>query len=193
MGEISNSQKKVWIFKLFSEGKTPVQVVVRLDIPADVVQSMYREFWELTGMHKLNVIYEEKKDSLPSLLKLHEIVEEQRMGENEVVNVLKLANNNELRDLQEKVEYFRNQIRNLELEKDKCTNDVLVLTRRIDELRETVNAYDASLNEKREEIAVLNREQKRLDNLVINNRDNKNNDDSDTEVIYSSGDWFDFR
>jgi chromosome segregation ATPase len=178
---------------LFSEGKTPVQVVVRLDIPADVVQSMYREFWELTGMHKLNVIYEEKKDSLPSLLKLHEIVEEQRMGENEVVNVLKLANNNELRDLQEKVEYFRNQIRNLELEKDKCTNDVLVLTRRIDELRETVNAYDASLNEKREEIAVLNREQKRLDNLVINNRDNKNNDDSDTEVIYSSGDWFDFR
>lgn len=60
------------------------------------------------------------------------------MGENEVINVLKLANNNELRDLQEKVEYFRNQIRNLELEKTKCTNDVLILTRRIDELRETV-------------------------------------------------------
>jgi hypothetical protein len=65
-------------------------------------------------------------------------VEKQGMGENEVINVPKLANNNELRDLQEKVEYFRNQIRNLELEKTKCTNDVLILTRRIDELRETV-------------------------------------------------------
>jgi uncharacterized coiled-coil DUF342 family protein len=87
-----------------------------------------------------------KKDSLTSLLKLHKIVEEQRMNEGVVINVLKLANKNELRDLKEKAEYFRNQIRNSELEQDKCTNDVLTLTRRIDELRETVNAYESSLD-----------------------------------------------
>jgi hypothetical protein len=34
------------------------------------VRAIYREFLELKGMHKLNVIYEEKRDSLPSLLKL---------------------------------------------------------------------------------------------------------------------------
>jgi uncharacterized coiled-coil DUF342 family protein len=181
--------KESQAFKLFSEGKTPVQVVIALDIPADVVQAMYREFWELTGMHRLNVIYEEKKDSLPSLLKLHKIVEEQRMSEGEVINVLKLANNNELPYLQGKVEYFRNEINRLELEKDKCTNDVLVLTKRIDELRETVNVYESSLSENREEIALLNQEQKRLDNLVNTNKDNKINDDSSTEVIYASGDW----
>jgi hypothetical protein len=91
-----------------------VQVVVGLDIPADVVQVMYREFWELTCMHKLNVIYEEI-ESFPSFLKLHKIVEEQGMSENEVINVLKLANNNELPYLQEKVEYLRHEINNLEL------------------------------------------------------------------------------
>jgi hypothetical protein len=189
--EIENNEpksKESQAFKLFSEGKTPVQAVVALDIPADVVQAMYREFWELTGMHRLNVIYEEKKDSLPSLLKLHDIVEEQRMNEDEVINVLKLANNNELGDLREKVEYFRNQINILELEKTKCTNDVLTLSKRIDELRETVNAYESSLNEKREEIALLNQKQKRLDKLAANN-DNVNKNDESIEIFYASGDW----
>jgi hypothetical protein len=43
------------------------------------------------------------------------------------------------------------------------------------------------LSEKREEIALLNQEQKRLDKLATNN--NGNNNDNDTEVIYASGDW----
>ena len=50
------------------------------------------------------------------------------MDENEVINVLKLANNNELRCLQDNVEYLRNGINNLELKKAKCTNHVLTLT-----------------------------------------------------------------
>ena len=86
------------------------------------------------------------------------------MGENEVINVLKLANNNELRYLQDKVEYLR-----------------------IDELRETVSEYESSLSEKREKIAILNQEQKRLDNLVTNNNGNKNDDG--IEIFYASGTW----
>jgi uncharacterized coiled-coil DUF342 family protein len=114
-------------------------------------------------------------------------VEEQRMTEDEVINVLKLANNNELPYLQGKVEYFRNEINKLELEKTKCTNDVLVLTKRIDELRETVYMYESSLVEKREEMAYLNQEQKKLDNHITNNKGNNN--DNDIEIIYASGEW----
>ena len=188
--EIENNgpkSKESQAFKLFSEGKAPVDVVIALDLPADQVQGIYREYWELKGMHKLNVVYEEAKDSLPSILKLHKIVKEQDMGENEVINVLKLANNNELSYLQDKVEYLRNEINNLELEKAKRTNHVLTLSKRIDELRETVNVYESSLSEKREEIALLNQEQKRLDNHVTNNNDNKNDDG--IEIFYTTGSW----
>jgi hypothetical protein len=101
--------------------------------------------------------------------------------------VLKLANSNDLTYLQERVDCLRNQINILEFQKTKCTIDVLTLTRRIDGLTETVSLCESSLNEKREEIASLNQEQKRLDNLVTNN--NGNNNDNDTEVIYASGDW----
>jgi hypothetical protein len=118
---------------LFSEGKAPVDVVIALDIPADEVRAIYREYWDLKGMHKLSQIYEAKYD-LRTFLRLHKIVNDLGMGEQEIINTLKLANNNELPYLQEKVEYFRNRINNLELEKTKCTNDVLTLNRRIDDL-----------------------------------------------------------
>jgi hypothetical protein len=105
--EIDNNEpksKQSQAFKLFSEGKTPVQVVIALDIPPDEVHAIYREYWELKRMHKLNVVYEEIKDRLPSILKLYKIVEEQGMGKQEIINVLKLANNNELPYLQERVD-----------------------------------------------------------------------------------------
>jgi FAD/FMN-containing dehydrogenase len=60
--------------KLFLEGKTPVEVVIALDLPADQVRAIYREFWELKEMHRLAQIYEEAKYDLHSLLRLHKIV-----------------------------------------------------------------------------------------------------------------------
>ena len=45
-----------------------------------------------------------QKNTLPSVLKLHKRVKEQGMAENEVINVLKLANNNELSYLRDKVD-----------------------------------------------------------------------------------------
>ena len=134
-------------------------------------------------MHKLVEVYDQVKYSLRSYLELHKIVNDLVMGEQEIINVLKLANNNDLPYLQDKVEYLRNQINNLELEKTRCTNDVLTLNRRIDDLTETVNMYESSLNEKREEIAILNREQKRLDNY------NGNRNDEGIEIFYASGSW----
>ncbi|MDP9289190.1 MAG: hypothetical protein M3P08_13470 [Thermoproteota archaeon] len=61
------------------------------------------------------------------------------------------------------------------------------MNRRIDEFKETVNLCESYLNEKREETAFLNQEQKRLDNHVTNNNDNKNDDG--IEIFYTTGSW----
>jgi exonuclease VII small subunit/predicted DNA-binding protein YlxM (UPF0122 family) len=167
-------------FKLFSEGITPVQVVIALDIPADEVHAIYREYLELNGMYDVLQIYDQirysGKYSLPSFLRLHRIVNDLGMEEQQIINVLDLANHNQLEYLQDKVEYLRNETNNLELQKAECTNHVLTLNRRIDDLTETVSIYESSLSEKREEIALLNQEQKRLDNLVTSNNGNTNDE-----------------
>ena len=51
--------KESQAFKLFSEGKTPVEVVIALDFPAGQVRAIFREFWELKVMYGLAQIYKE--------------------------------------------------------------------------------------------------------------------------------------
>src|SRR5215831_5926092 len=38
-------------FKMFSEGKSSVEVAISLDLPGDRLRAMYREYWELTGRY----------------------------------------------------------------------------------------------------------------------------------------------
>ena len=44
-------------YRLFSEGKTTVQVASILNLPASKVSKLYREYWHLKGLHQLNIIY----------------------------------------------------------------------------------------------------------------------------------------
>ena len=46
-------------YKLFSEGKRPVEVAISLNIREPDATKLYREYWKLKRLHKLNLIYEE--------------------------------------------------------------------------------------------------------------------------------------
>jgi hypothetical protein len=61
------------------------------------------------------------------------------MGEQEIINVLNLADSHQLKHLQWKVEYLRNDIEMLEVQKTKCSHHLLNLSRRIREFQETRN------------------------------------------------------
>jgi DNA-binding transcriptional MerR regulator len=87
-------------------------------------------------MYILAQIYDEAKYAL---LRLHKIVKDLGMEEHEIINVLELANSHHLEHLQWKVEYLRNDIEMLEVQKTKCSNHILILNRRIDKFQETLN------------------------------------------------------
>ena len=42
-----NPSKDTKAFKLFSQGKTPVEVAIKLDTGADETDRLYREYWKL--------------------------------------------------------------------------------------------------------------------------------------------------
>jgi hypothetical protein len=79
------------------------------------------------------------------------------MGEKEIMKVLELAKHNELERLQWKVEYLRNEVNTLEMEKWKSTNQILKLNRMIDE-------FEGSLAKKRGESTHMNQETGWYDN-----------------------------
>ncbi|MGB8937434.1 MAG: hypothetical protein WCC17_20270 [Candidatus Nitrosopolaris sp.] len=124
---------------MFSEGKRHVEVVISLDLPAEQVRAIYREFWELNNMRELVETYDQIKDYLSSILRLHKILNDLGMGEQEIINVLNLANSHQSKHLQLKVEYLRNDIEMLEDQKTKASNHILILNRRIDEFQGTLN------------------------------------------------------
>ena len=136
---IRQKSKESQAFKMFSEGKNLVDVAIALDLPSDQVQAICREFWELNNMHELVEVYEQIRPYLSSVLRLHKILNDLGMGEQEIINVLNLANNHQLEHLQWKVEYLRNDIEMLEDQKTKASNHILILNRRIDEFQENLN------------------------------------------------------
>ena len=76
----------------FSEGKTPLQVAIILNLPASKVSKLYREYWELRGLDKLNTIYKETNGKIWIFWKLYEeIIKKKRMSIAQVVNVVEIA------------------------------------------------------------------------------------------------------
>jgi hypothetical protein len=144
-------------FKLFSEGKSPVEVAIALDEPGDRVRAMYREYWDLTGRYKLALIYDEARYDIYGLLRLHKTVKDLGMEENDVFNALELAKYDELQNLQWKVEYLRNEVNMLANEKWKSTTHILKLNRMIDEL-------EGVLAKKRGEMANMDQKTRWYDN-----------------------------
>ena len=111
-------------------------------------------------MHKLAQIYDEAKDDLYSLLRLHKIVKDLRMNEDDIRSVLDLVKNNQLQTLQLKAERIRSEINMLETEKTEAMSQIFRLKRRIGESEET-------LAQKRKEIAYLSRQSKKLQQRLV--------------------------
>lgn len=60
--------------KLFKKGAKPSDVVIKLDLTADEAEKFYMDFWRLERMHHLYRIYQEKKNAIPNLLRIHELL-----------------------------------------------------------------------------------------------------------------------
>jgi hypothetical protein len=90
--DIKSKSKTTQAIKLFSELKSPEELVIALDLPADQVMTIYREHWKLDGMYGLTQIYEEAKHDLHDLLRLHRIVKDLGMEKQDIINVLDFVN-----------------------------------------------------------------------------------------------------
>src|SRR5215216_3770677 len=78
-------------YELFSEGKTPVEVAIILNLPASKVSKLYREYWHLKGLPQLNTIFKETNGKIWIVLKLYkEIIKKRRMSIDQVINSVEI-------------------------------------------------------------------------------------------------------
>ena len=79
-------------YELLSQRKTPLQVAIELNIRQSQATKYYREYWKLKRLDKLDSIYKELGDEgTRDFLKLYKLAKNERMGAEQVVKLLKLA------------------------------------------------------------------------------------------------------
>jgi hypothetical protein len=81
-------------YKLFSEGKTPLQVCIALNLRAPEVQILYKEYWELRRMYSLVRTYDELGDrGISNLLQLYQSCKVQQISTEQVMEYLTIYGN----------------------------------------------------------------------------------------------------
>jgi hypothetical protein len=163
-------EKSSKAYKLFSEGKTPVQVAIALNLGQPEVTKLYREYWKLKRLHKLNSVYEELgDDGIRDFLKLHELSKKEGITREQVIKLLQLAdetNSSGLSQLEKRHKWLIDKIHDLDIQIERSKNYLHRLNDEIASANALLNSYYTSYERKRQEVEYLNNEITRLEALV---------------------------
>ena len=75
-------------YKLFDEGKSPLEVAAELNLPGPQVQQYYGEYLNMRQMHNLVAIYHENQDSMDYFLKLLRLGREKGVTPEQIMNLV---------------------------------------------------------------------------------------------------------
>jgi predicted transcriptional regulator len=86
------TSKVTQAIKLYSQGKSPVDAVIELDLTPEEAKRVYREFCMLKNQHHLDTTYEEIQNDMPSILKLFKMIKKWRFAEKDILELLRHSN-----------------------------------------------------------------------------------------------------
>src|SRR6188472_3644138 len=156
-------------FALFSEDKKPIEVAIKLDLGADVVDKLYQQFWRLQGLYQLNLVYKEIKRYLTSFLKLFKLMKQQKMmSEHHVVDALKFGK--ELPRLKDQFQLLVEEINNLEYKKNSLRAVLSALQSQNNAAKDSLKIYQSALDDKIQNIAESHKKLAQLESIKNNNK-----------------------
>ena len=94
-------------------------------MPADQVEELHVQYWRLSKLDNLEILYYEAEYSLSLLLRLHNILKDKRVTKDkDISDLIELANNG-LPNLRTRFEVLLNQVTALENEKNSFLNSIV--------------------------------------------------------------------
>jgi hypothetical protein len=99
--------------KLFSEGKSIIEVTIILDRPTSEIREYYYDYLRLRGIDSLVSLIEAHKDHLPTIIKLIKYIIQNSFAKNDLVATLALVKEiprlkSTKKNLEEKIESLTN-------------------------------------------------------------------------------------
>jgi hypothetical protein len=174
-----NKEVAAQAYKLFSDGKSPVDVAIALNLRQADVTELYNEYWILKNLHDLNQVYEEIKGDIHSFVELYNLAKAVSMNTQHVGKLLGIANSY-LPAVEYRYEELKREEASLQSSNQNSARTLQELCGLICTKRDTLEQYDSDCKERGLEIKNLNKEYIALQELV---NDFKNNNEGFIKII----------
>jgi transposase len=163
----SSSSLSAKAYELFSKGKTPVEVAISLNLRAYQATKYYREYWNLRGLHKLNLIYKETNGKLGPFLKLYRLVKEKGLSIEQVVTAVDIAIH-KLPFMDSLYRQAKDEVDKLQYTIQRLVNDIQVREYKISILDKTAFSIEQDCRRKEQQLQELTAQKERLEKLIAN-------------------------
>jgi archaellum component FlaC len=151
-------------YKLFDEGKNPLEVTAELNLPGPQVQQFYVEYWNLRKMHKLVRIYQETQDSMGYYLKLFRLGKEKGLTPEQIMNLVQMADS--IHMLEDKLQWLQREISDISTRKSEGQEELNDLHNEIINTKEKLDSVKKTFNIKYEELKEACSQTQKLQNYV---------------------------
>jgi DNA repair exonuclease SbcCD ATPase subunit len=158
-------------YKLFDEGKNPLEVAGELNLPGPQVQQFYVEYLNIMRMHKLVTIYQEIQDSMSYFLKLFRLGKEKGVTPEQIMKLVQMADS--IHKLQDKLQQLQSEISNISKSKTVAKDQLKGLHDEIESAQEKLNLVNKTFEVKYEELKEACSQAQKLQNYVEQFKDSQ--------------------
>jgi septal ring factor EnvC (AmiA/AmiB activator) len=132
------------------------------------VSKLYREYWDLNGLHQLNIIYNETNGKLWPFLKLYkELIKKRGMSKEQVAKVVETATH-KLPYTESLYKQAKDQAEKMQHTIQRLANDTAALERKISILDKIAFSSEQDCRRKHQEIQELTAQKNRIDIWITN-------------------------
>lgn len=158
-------------YKLFDEGKNPLEVAAELNLPGPHVHQFYVEYLNLRRMHKLVTIYQEIQDSMGYFLKLFRLGKEKGVTPEQIMKLIQTSDS--IYKLQDKLERLQNEVLDISRRKAVGQEELKNLHKETRDIQEKLNLVNKTFEAKYEELKEACSQAQKLQNYVEQFKDSQ--------------------
>jgi hypothetical protein len=152
-------------YRLFSEGNTPTQIAIALNIRQPEVTELQKEYWKLNQLYDLDQIYEETKDNFSSLVGLYRQMKTAGMNVAHVIKLLGVVNN-DIQSIEHRCQELRREAASLEAGNRNAARTFEQLSCAISETQKTLDHYESLSKQQRSEMDKLFHQKTQLEEFI---------------------------
>src|ERR671910_784579 len=158
-------------YKLFDEGKNPLEVAAELNLPGPQVRQFYIEYLSMMRMHKLVTIYQEIQDSMSYFLKLFRLGREKGVTPEQIMKLVQMADS--IHKLQDKLQRLQSEVLDISRSKTVAKDQLKDLHDEIGDAQEKLNLVNETFEVKYGELKETSSQAQKLQNYVEQFKDSQ--------------------